>query len=199
MLFRSMRQIYINVMTETMGEDTKEVWEKKISGLGSPKIDKVLGTKKEDLAIPEEWLKIIKKPDGNWKKIIFYNTSVSALLAYDEKMLCKMEAVFKIFMEHQDTVTLLWRPHPLIKATIGSMRPQLLEHFDRIEQEYKKAGWGIYDDTAELDRAIAISDAYFGDASSVVHLYRETGKPIMIQNVDIPSSGLLSYVQEANE
>lgn len=196
---KKMRQIYINVMTETMGEDTKEVWEKKISGLGSPKIDKVLGTKKEDLAIPEEWLKIIKKPDGNWKKIIFYNTSVSALLAYDEKMLCKMEAVFKIFMEHQDTVTLLWRPHPLIKATIGSMRPQLLEHFDRIEQEYKKAGWGIYDDTAELDRAIAISDAYFGDASSVVHLYRETGKPIMIQNVDIPSSGLLSYVQEANE
>ena len=35
----------------------------------------------------------------------------------------------------------------------------------------------------ELDRAIALSDAYYGDPSSVVHLYKQTGKPIMIQNV----------------
>lgn len=189
-----MRQIYINVLTKTMGTDTRTVWEKKIYGLGSPKTDKVLSTKKEDLFIPEEWLKIIKKPDGVWKKIIFYNTSVSTLLAYDEKMICKMEAVFDIFSKHQDTVALLWRPHPLIKATISSMRPQLLEHFERVEREYKEAGWGIYDDTADMDRAITISDAYFGDASSVVHLYRKTGKPIMIQNVDVLSNGLLSYM-----
>lgn len=196
---KKMRQIYIDVLTETMGADTKAVWERKILGLGSPKTDKVLSTKKEDLSIPEEWLRIIKRPDGNWKKIVFYNTSVTTLLAYDKKMLCKMETVFQVFREHQETVALLWRPHPLIKATISSMRPQLLEHFERMEKEYKKAGWGIYDDTADMDRAIAISDAYYGDASSVVHLYRKTGKPIMIQNVDILSNGLLSYIQGESE
>ena len=35
------------------------------------------------------------------------------------------------------------------------------------------------------ERAIAFSDAYYGDQSSVVELYKKTGKPIMIQNVDI--------------
>lgn len=179
-----MRRIYINVMSETMGENTREIWKKKILGLGSPKIDKVLNLKKEDLEIPEEWLRIIKKSDENWKKVVFYNTSVSTLLAYDEQTLCKMESVIETFRKKQSEIVLLWRPHPLMKATIQSMRPHLLEQYERIVLEYREAGWGIYDDTAELDRAIAVSDAYYGDPSSVLQLYRKTGKPIMIQNVD---------------
>ena len=39
----------------------------------------------------------------------------------------------------------------------------------------------IYDDSSDLNRAITLSDAYYGDLSSVVHLYLKTGKPIMIQ------------------
>ena len=66
--------------------------------------------------------------------------------------------------------------------------------YDRLLQEYQEAGWGIYDDTADMDRAIAISDAYYGDASSVLQLYKKTGKPIMTQNVDVLSDGLLSYI-----
>ena len=37
--------------------------EKKFLGTGSPKIDRVLNTRKEDLEIPTEWLRIIEKPD----------------------------------------------------------------------------------------------------------------------------------------
>jgi len=51
-----------------------------------------------------------------------------------------------------------------------------------IVKEYKDASWGIYDDTADLDRAIAISDAYYGDRSSVVQLCKKVGMPVMIQN-----------------
>ncbi len=189
-----MRQVYIDVMSQTMGEDTRKVWEKKILGLGSPKTDKVQNTKKENLIIPEEWLRVIKKPDGSWKKVVFYNTGVSTLLAYDEKALHKIESVFRNFEKKQDKIALLWRPHPLMKATIQSMRPQLLAQYDRLLREYQEAGWGIYDDTADMDRAIAISDAYYGDASSVLQLYRKTGKPIMTQNVDVLGDGLLSYI-----
>ncbi len=189
-----MRRIYINVMSETMGENTREIWKKKILGLGSPKIDKVLNLKKEDLEIPEEWLRVIKKPDGNWKKVVFYNTSVSALLASDEKTLCKIEFVLKKFEEKQDKIALLWRPHPLMKATIKSMRPQLSGAYENLVEKYREDGWGIYDDTADMDRAIAVSDAYYGDASSVLQLYRKTGKPIMMQNVDVMNDGLLSYI-----
>ena len=100
-------------------------------------------------------------------------------------MLAKMEYVFRIFKENKDEVALLWRPHPLIKATVESMRPQLWEEYDRIVKKYQEEGWGIYDDTADVDRAIVLSDAYYGDGSSVVQMYKETGKPIMMQNVEI--------------
>lgn len=181
----AMREAYIRIMTKQTGEHTRKYWEEKILGLGSPKVDKALSTRKENVQIPEEWLKIIQKSDGSWKKIIFYNTSVNALLKHEEKMLEKMRSVFRTFQDNREEVALLWRPHPLIKATIESMRPELWEEYYRLTEDYKAAGWGIYDDTADMDRAVALCDAYYGDGSSLVHLCQEAGKPVMIQNVDI--------------
>ena len=43
-----MRQIYINVLSNKAGENSRSIWEKKILGIGSPKIDKVLNARKED-------------------------------------------------------------------------------------------------------------------------------------------------------
>lgn len=188
----NMRQIYIREYIKAAKECgltgehiDRKFQEQKILGLGSPKVDKVLNTRKEDLEIPEEWLKIIEKPDGSWKKIIFYNTSVSALLHNDEKMLRKIESVFEIFRENKDDVVLLWRPHPLIQATIESMRPQLWEAYQEIVNRYIEEGWGIYDDSTDLTRAVVLSDAYYGDQSSVVQLCKKDEMPIMIQNVEI--------------
>lgn len=182
-----MRKVYINILTEaTEGtERDRGYWEEKILGIGSPKMDKVASTKREDLQIPKEWMKIIQKQDGSQKKIILYNTSVDALLKHSDKMLGKIKDVLRIFKENQDEVALLWRPHPLIKATIESMRPELWQEYKEIVDQYREEGWGIYDDTADMDRAIAVSDAYYGDMSSLVQLYQKTGKPVMIQNVEI--------------
>ncbi|MEY8336976.1 hypothetical protein AALB16_02960 [Lachnospiraceae bacterium 62-35] len=189
----AMRQVYINVMAEFTAKgasETKEkkaadrkYWEHKILGLGSPKVDKVLNTKKEELEIPEEWMKVIKKADGNWKKIVFYNTSVTALLEHNEKYLEKIQDVFRTFEEKQNEAALLWRPHPLIKAAMKSMRPELWKEYEKIVENYKEAGWGIYDDSADLDRAVALSDAYYGDRSSVDELCRKAGIPVMIQMI----------------
>lgn len=188
----NMRQIYINEYMKAAKEMglggehmDRKFLEKKFLGTGSPKLDKVQNTRKEDLEIPEDWLRIIEKPDGSWKKIVFYNTSVSALLHNDEKMLRKMESVFGIFKENKDEVALLWRPHPLIQATIESMRPQLWEEYQRIKDRYIEEDWGIYDDSADLDRAVVVSDAYYGDGSSVVQLCQKAGMPVMVQNVDL--------------
>lgn len=184
-----MKKIYVNVLTDFMkehtGEDTRKYWEEKILGLGSPKLDKVISTRKEDIVVPEEWLKVIEKPDGSWKKIIFYNTSVQALLEHNEKMNAKIKDVLRVFKENQEEVALLWRPHPLIEATIKSVRVRLWEEYKEIVDTYRAEGWGIYDDTADLDRAIAVSDGYYGDGSSIVQLYQKTKKPIMIQDVSI--------------
>ena len=65
------------------------------------------------------------------------------------------------------------------------MRPQLWTEYEKLVNQYKQEGWGIYDDTSDMDRAVVLSDGYYGDSSSVVQVYQETGKPVMIQNVDI--------------
>ncbi|MCI8968076.1 MAG: hypothetical protein HFH75_10900 [Lachnospiraceae bacterium] len=187
-----MKRIYVNEYLKAAKENgltgkhlDREYLEEKFLGLGSPKVDKVLNTKREELEIPKEWLRVIQKPDGSWKKIIFYNTGIAALLMHNEKWVDKIEDVLEIFRENRDEVALLWRPHPLIEETMRSIRPRILQRYLEIKNKYLGDSWGIYDDTADMDRAIAISDAYYGDVSSVVQLYQQTGKTIMIQNVDV--------------
>ncbi len=184
-----MKQIYVNEFIRWAEENglsgrytDRAYQESRILGLGSPKYDKVFRMKKEEAQIPEAWEKIIKKPDGSRKKVIFYNTSINAFLEYDEQMLKKIKDVFQVFYENREEVALLWRPHPLMESTIRSMRPALWEEYSRMVEKYRSAGWGIFDDSADMDRAILISDAYYGDGSSIVQLYQKTGKPILLQN-----------------
>ena len=187
-----MKKIYINEYLKAAKEHglqgkhlDREYLEQKFLGLGSPKYDRVCAIKKEDLDIPLEWQHVIERADGSCKKIILYNTGIAALLTFNEKWVDKIENVLKIFKENQDEIALLWRPHPLIESTMKSMRPEVLQKYMMLKERYLAEGWGIYDETADVDRAVVLSDAYYGDSSSVVQLYKQTGKPIMIQNVEI--------------
>jgi len=180
-----MREAYIRILSTQFGEDTRPSWERKIKGTGSPKVEKLLRMSKEEQDIPEDWKKIITKPDGSRKKIIFYNTSVVAMLNQKQKMIDKIKDALEVFKECKDDVALLWRPHPLTMATIESMVPEIRDQYKKIIEDYRAEGWGIYDDTPNMDRAIIISDAYYGDPSSLVQLYEKLEKPIMIQNVDV--------------
>ena len=180
-----MKQIYVDVLTNERRIQEKEYWEQKILGLGSPKIDKVCNSAKEDFVIPEEWKVLIQKKDGGYKKIVLYNTHLSLVMsAYGYKFLDKLQNVFHIFRERIDIV-LLWRPHPLTIQTIKSMNPAILKDYERIVNDFKREKWGIYDDSSDLNRAIAISDAYYGSMGSVYALYKKTGKPMLVQNVNV--------------
>ena len=183
------KQIYLKVFrdyarenncAEAMGD-----YENKFLPLGNPKFDRAMNMKRDDAEIPEEWKKLIYTEDGNRKKVIFFNNSIGTFLNDKEKYLDKIEDTFKVFRERDDVV-LLWRPHPLLPATIKSMAPEMQDRYRMIVDGYKKEGWGIYDDTPDMDRSIAISDAYYGDdSSSVIALYKATGKPVMAWDLNV--------------
>ncbi len=179
-----MRQVYIRALVRFAGEKSRPVWEKKVLGLGSPKFDKVL-EKNANIVVPKEWKEILYEGGGVKKIAVFYNTGLGAMLEHGEKMLNKIENVLEFFFSRREKVVLLWRPHPLMQVTMQSMMPQLLERYQRIVAKYQEEKWGIYDDTADLDRAIKLSDAYYGDPSSVVELFRKVGKSVMVQDVNI--------------
>lgn len=151
---------------------------RKLLPLGSPKTDKVRSLNRESVEVPEEW-----KEKAKGKKVIFYNTSVNSLLQGNELYLKKVKEVIRFFAEREDAV-LLWRPHPLIEATLLSTRSELYEMYMEIKNQFIREDIGIFDNTSDMYPAIGLSDAYYGDWSSVVWLYKETGKPVLIQNVE---------------
>lgn len=181
----NMRQFYIECMVMLAGETARKTFEQKIKGTGSPKIEKIRRMNDEGIEIPEEWKPYFFQPDGRKKKIVFYNTSISAFLKESDKMLRKMEQVFEAFKKQQSEALLLWRPHPLMEATICSMCPQLWGEYQKIVEKYKSEGFGIYDDSPDMDRALVLADAYYGDQSSLVILCNAIHKPVMIQNVSV--------------
>ena len=151
---------------------------KKIISLGSPKFDKVINSKKEDYELPVSWMQQIAD-----KQVVLLNTTINAMLYYNDKYLDKLRNILSFFKE-QDDVVMWWRPHPLLLSTCESMRPQLSEAYKSIVETYKADNYGIYDDTADLNRAIAWCDRYYGDRSSVVLLFGATGKPVLISIIN---------------
>lgn len=186
-----MRQEYIERMTTFAGEDTREIWEKKIIGIGSP-IDDVENVELSEAdklvevhKLPELWQKVILKSDGDMKKIIIYNTSVATFMQGGEKMCDKIERTLAVFKEKSEDIALWWRPHPLILATLEASYPQLVDRYKAIVQGYCDAGWGIYDTTPEYDRSIVMADAYYGDSDKMARRCETLGKPVMLQNVEL--------------
>ena len=190
----NMRKIYIRTLLKYCGSSPEhlKLYTEKILGTGSPKFDK-MSVQLKDSDIPADWLRLINNPNGTRKKVVFYNTTVTPIINYGEKVILKIKSVLKVFYENRDKITLLWRPHPLMKETVKSMSPKLYDEYIKIIDEYVNAGWGIYDDTPDLNRSIALCDAYYGDMSSVVQLFEQTGKKTVIQTVDTP--GIIPYLE----
>jgi len=172
------RDSYIRHYRQNCGDEFGKP-EDKFIALGSPKFDKVLNARREDFTLPHGWQKTLRG-----KKVVFYNTTVTTILACDEQYLRKLRYVIDVFRNRED-IALWWRPHPLSEQTYASMRPELIEEYRRIVAEYQREGWGIYDESADLHGAIAWSDAYYGDFSSVAILYEAARKPVFYQSVGI--------------
>ncbi len=183
---------YCSIYTQTLKENgwTEKLVsaEEKFLPLGSPKMDKIWNIRCEMEDLPEEWRHKILKKDGTKKKIVLYNTTIVDLLRENEKMLQKIEAVFHEFKNRQADFVMMWRPHPLLFNTINAMRPQLRDQYLARVQEIKESEWGIFDETPDPNLSMALADAYYGDLSSLLIVWQQTGKPMMLQNVEINES-----------
>lgn len=157
--------------------------DQKVLALGSPKYDKVKDFTLNELIISQNWRNVIYKMDGSRKRIVLYNTSIFNILNYNEKVIEKISNSLSVFKKYKNDIALVWRPHPLMLSTLQSMRPELLDSYRAIINQYKLDGWGIYDDTTDMNTAIALSDAYYGDGGSLLAVYEKTGKPILQQNI----------------
>lgn len=151
--------------------------EGKFLALGSPKFDKLYASRREDFILPVKWRRLIKG-----KKVVLYNLSMQSFMENKDTAIEKITRVLSLFKK-QKHIVVWWRPHPLLRATLRATAPALYLAYDALETEYRNTGWGIYDGTADLYRAIAWSDIFYGDRGSLAWLYKATGKPVMIQDL----------------
>ena len=132
----------------------------------------------EDLRL---WYKVSPKGENKTQQ------QAREIIDLNYSYLEKISDTLAYFKSREDAV-LWWRPHPLLAATLHSIHEELALEYERIVSAYQKEGWGIYDDTGEMYRAIAWSDALYGDNSSVAVLYGMTGKPVLVQNYNVSNT-----------
>lgn len=175
---------YMIIQSEFVKESMREMhYYHKVLPLGSPKLDKVIQTCRSGARMPEAW-----RPVLEGRKSLMLNTSINRFLSDGEHMLKKLKLVFDTF-KRQNRVALIWRPHPLLEATIRSIRPDLLEEYQSLTADFMDSHIGIWDDTQDITNTVALADGYIGeDATSVVNLFMAAGKPVFILNNFITGS-----------
>ena len=169
---------YIVVQSEPIvGFFDKRIPRNKFLPLGSPKFDRVIRLCNDPPGPPAEWAEKLKG-----KRTFFFNTSLSGFLGDTEVFLKKMAYVFDVFKEQKDAC-LIWRPHPLLRSTLDSMRPDSIPVYEALRQYFLENDIGILDETPDIEKTIALSDAYLGDSgTSVTSLFGVAGKPMYILN-----------------
>lgn len=172
------RDLYRTAFAKEYGNRFGDVNEKFVA-LGSPKFDKVLEAERSLDDVPPELIAEIGE-----RKVVLLNTTLSGLYAGNQDWVRKLLSAMIAF-SGRDDVFVWWRPHPLTDATLRSMRPALREVYAEVQTVFERHVKGLYDDTPDVHRAIAWSDAYYGDWSSLIAMYMATGKPMMIADPSV--------------
>lgn len=136
---------------------------------GSPKADAVINTNKYNVD------EIKHRMNIKSSKVIMLNTSITYFLyqnSINEILTCFLKLI-----ENAD-ITLLWRPHPLLQATIEAINKEALTEYNSIIEKAEKTGKIYIDKSADPLDAIMVSDALVSDYSSIVVQYYLTGKPV---------------------
>lgn len=138
----------------------------KFVGWGSAKYDMI-----EKAEIPTEWE---EKAEG--KKVVLLQTSIVPFLQNRNKLF-QIENIIKAYIK-KPNVCLIWRPHPLYKDTIIAHHRSELRHFDSLVDLVKQSPKDIYDDSQTPETAIKFADEMISDPSSLVILWKTTGKKL---------------------
>lgn len=178
------KEAYIKKLTDCFGETTRDMWEEKL--VLKPSVYRNEMKIADDVSIPDEWKDVLVKSDGSTKKTILYNIGLSSFYEHGDKIIDKIRTSLEIFKDNSDVVLLL-HASDSVKTTLeaDSKKQKLCSEYVKLLEKYKSEGFGVYVEHSNIDKAIAIADAYYGDADRLVGSFRNQHKPVMIQNVAI--------------
>ncbi len=147
-----------------------EIEEKKLLPLGSPKIDYVQKLMKQEKGCLENWNERLQE------RVVFLLNSGIHTFLNNKNWIDQIEKIIRLVISRPEC-GLIWRPHPLLRNTIISMKPEALKRFDDLHSLIEHSENAVLDFEEEYKHAFLYSDAMISDYSSLVLLYTYTGKP----------------------
>ncbi len=170
----NMRQIYIEKLTEFAGEETRNVWEKRVTMLTLPVVEQreeasgqsVMGQEKD--AFHKE-----SNTKKNPKKKMLYGISLGAYIGDIEAAQNKIERNLQLFKEYKNQIDLLIQIFP-DSTGVNEVR----NYINRLLERYpgKILEKGVKCCTKDYD-------LYYGDVMPLMMEFRDAGKPVMVQNI----------------
>lgn len=152
----------------------RKFMEKKLINLGSPEVDKVLSLSKDNVPMPDDWKGKVIKSRVN----VLYNTTLDEI--FKSKTFDKVKETLEFFKNNRDKSFVIWRPHPLMRQSLVSMLPDLVDEYDEIMSEFINGNYGVLDTNESMYYAIFWSDICYGcKTSSLTELYKYTGKMVL--------------------
>lgn len=154
--------------------EIRNIMENKLINLGSPEVDKVLSLSKDDVPMPDDWKGKVIQSRVN----VLYNTTLDEI--FKSKTFDKVKETLAFFKENSEKAFVIWRPHPLMKQTLTSMLPNLVNEYNEIMNEFVNGDYGVLDANPSMHYAMFWSDMCYGyKTSSMTELYKYTGKIIL--------------------
>lgn len=185
----NMRERYIDCLTEMAGEETRRVWEQRIEELRAWKDDASDAHgewMREQILqeVPQSWKDVIYRADGSRKRIVLFVMGAASFAQYGKRMIEKLAEVLDTFEGYRGDIALLWQQQSDIME-VPDREPQLRDMYRELTERYKSQNYGIWVDGGDVRQAVAMCDAYYGEAGYVARLCQMQGKPVMVMDVEV--------------
>lgn len=152
--------------------EIRNIMENKLINLGSPEVDKVVSL--NNVKLPYEWNGKVARSRVN----VLYNTTLDEI--FKSKTFDKVKETLDFFKNNRDKSFVIWRPHPLMRQSLVSMLPYLVDEYDEIMSEFINSSYGVLDTNASMYYSMFWSDMFYGyKTSSLTELYKYTGKIVL--------------------
>ena len=179
-----LRKLYIEELVNFAGDDTRGLWEERITVDESIAPDpKSVGLYEEE--VPDDWWKYLVDNNGEGKKVLLYHNNVGNIVIYGQKYFDKMMRTFEVFSRNRDKMSIFWQSSSETRDVLEIHYPDLFEEYGKMYEKFVEMDLGIYSEEDDFSKAVAVADAYYGDRDLILYRVSKLGKPVMIQNVEM--------------
>ncbi|MCR4808197.1 MAG: hypothetical protein K5857_11065, partial [Lachnospiraceae bacterium] len=173
-----LKETYVDKLTDLAGDKTRQIWEEKILIRGTDEEREVLGVR-EEAAVEDD--------KRERKKTMVYYPDFSDIMLFGDEAVSKVRSSVKTFVDSGAALDFVIIKAGLIEDKLKELKPEVYRGFMNVLEEAARNDNIRVVDEGEIDPEKLVKEctAYYGDGGHLAHMFRNAGKPVMIQDYSI--------------